>query len=139
MIKLGEETGKIDLSMKTSLRKSDQEIQLLQGDLSTKLRDFEKLIDQLKESIIDKIDSEKFEDYKKQADSKMLQFSNRIRESKIRYDPLLNEMNDMRRLKEQFLDHEERAVEFQSITQNKIVTASFANFLNILESNEPRH
>lgn len=58
----------MDLSLKTSLRKSDAETQRLQEDLSSKLRDFEKTIDMLKESIIDKIDSEKFEDYKKQAE-----------------------------------------------------------------------
>lgn len=70
--------------------------------------------------IADKVDHDMFEDNKKAIENKMISFSNRIRENKTRYDPLLTEMHNLKTLKEQFLDHEERFIDFQNESQTKM-------------------
>ena len=112
---------KLDINVKNNQRKSENEFNKIREDISAMLRGVEKTQNRLREDMADKMTVERFEDAKKSLEQKILQFSNRIRENKIRFDPLLNEMHEMRRLKDQFMDHEDRYSEFQSNLQFKLV------------------
>lgn len=120
--------------MKNGQRKSDGEVSQIKEDLNVRLREFERAQEALREDMADKLSLERYEDSKKQTEAKILQFSNRIRENKIRFDPLLNEMHEMRRLRDQFMDHEERFMEFQGNSQTKIVNFISQPTLQFLKS-----
>lgn len=84
----------------------------LREEQKKKLTALQNMLNGAKTLISENLSKKEFEDSRKALEGKILSFLNRIHEIKTRFDPLLHDIHTLKTLKEHFLDHEEKYIDF---------------------------